>query len=64
MYMHGLGVAQNHKKALEYFKAAADKGNAEAQFNLGAMHIAGLGVRKQYDKALHYFTLSAHQVHI
>ena len=44
-------------------QAAADKGNAEAQFNLGAMHIAGLGVRKQYDKALHYFTLSAHQGH-
>ena len=42
---------------------AGRSGNAEAQFNLGAMHIAGLGVRKQYDKALHYFTLSAHQGH-
>jgi TPR repeat protein len=41
-----------------------EPGNAEAQINRGAMHIAGLGVRKQYDKALHYFTLSAHQVRV
>jgi len=63
MYMHGFGVAQSHKKALEHFKAAAEKGNAEAQFNLGAMHIGGMGVKKAYDKALHFFTLSAHQGH-
>ena len=42
---------------------AAEKGNADAQFNLGAMYIAGMGVKKAHDKALHYFTLSAHQGH-
>lgn len=63
MYMNGYGVALSHKKALKYFKAAAEKGNADAQFNLGAMHIGGIGVKKAYDKALHYFTLSAHQGH-
>lgn len=47
----------------EYFKAAAERGNADAQFNLGAMYVGGLGVRKAYDKALHHFTLSAHQGH-
>ena len=57
------GVERNYKKALDYFKAAADRGNAEAQFNLGAMHIGGMGIKKAYDKALHYFTLSAHQGH-
>ena len=30
MYMHGYGVAPSHKKALEYFKAAAEKGDATA----------------------------------
>jgi TPR repeat protein len=50
-------------KALEFFKAAAERGNAEAQFNLGAMYIGGMGVRKAHEKALHYFTLSAHQGH-
>merc|ERR1719198_1455333 len=61
--MHGYGVARDFAKALEYFKAAAERGNAEAQFNLGAMYIGGMGVRKAHDKALHYFTLSAHQGH-
>ena len=61
--MAGFGVPLSHKKALEFFKAAAEKGNADAQFNLGAMHIAGMGVKKAHDKALHYFTLSAHQGH-
>lgn len=63
MHMHGFGVAQSHKKALEYFKVAAEKGNADAQFNLGAMHVGGIGIKKAYDRALHYFTLSAHQGH-
>ena len=63
MYMHGYGVSRDYKKALEFFKTAAERGNAEAQFNLGAMHIGGMGVRKAHDKALHYFTLSAHQGH-
>ena len=38
-------------QALEYFKAAAEKGNAEAQFNLGAMYVGGMGVKKAHDKA-------------
>ena len=53
---HGWGIKMwtatvDFKKALEYFKAAAERGNAEAQFNLGAMHIAGLGVRKDCNAA-------------
>ena len=61
--MHGFGGERDLKKALDYFKMAADKGHAEAQFNLGAMYIGGTGVKKAYDKALHHFTLSAHQGH-
>lgn len=38
MYLHGQGVEKDMKKALRYFKAAADKGNSDAQFNLGAMY--------------------------
>ena len=56
-------MTRDLKRALELFKSAAERGNAEAQFNLGAMYIGGMGVRKAYDKALHYFTLSAHQGH-
>ena len=63
MFMHGYGVAKDYKKALEYFKAAAERGNADAQFNLGAMYIGGKGVKLSYERALHFFTLSAHQGH-
>lgn len=38
MYLHGHGTEKDEQSALKYFKKAADQGNAEAQFNLGAMY--------------------------
>ena len=37
-------MTRDFKKALELFKSAAERGNAEAQFNLGAMHIGEMPV--------------------
>jgi len=37
--MHGYGVAASHAKALQLFQKAAEKGNSEAQFNLGVSYI-------------------------
>lgn len=45
--------------ALESFKAAAAKGNAEAQFNLGLMFLNGEGVPQDYKQALNWFEQSA-----
>ncbi|MFZ6875173.1 tetratricopeptide repeat protein [Undibacterium sp. Di27W] len=45
--------------ALESFKAAAAKGNADAQFNLGLMFLNGEGVPQDYKQALRWFEQSA-----
>src|SRR5205807_249048 len=41
----------NPDKAVEYFKAAAEAGNVEAQFNLALCFERGEGVAKQDEKA-------------
>merc|ERR1711871_843866 len=50
--------------ATQYFTKAAEHGNPEGQFNLGAMQIAGLGMNRDHSKAVHFFTLAAQQGHI
>lgn len=45
--------------ALDSFKAAAAKGNADAQFNLGLMFLNGEGVPQDYKQALNWFEQSA-----
>ncbi|MES2036288.1 MAG: tetratricopeptide repeat protein [Pseudomonadota bacterium] len=45
--------------ALESFKTAATKGNADAQFNLGLMFLNGEGVAQDYKQALSWFEQSA-----
>jgi TPR repeat protein len=34
-YNNGIGVAQNLREAVRYYKLAADQGDANAQSNLG-----------------------------
>ena len=48
MYLEGNGVAQDDKKAAEWFEQAARKGNAEAQGMLGTMYLEGKGVTEDY----------------
>ncbi len=43
------GVAQDYVAAVRWFRAAAEQGNAEAQYDLGLMYLEGLGVTQ--DKA-------------
>lgn len=53
LYIKGVkGIPQNYIRAAEYFKKAADKGEAEAQMWLGRMAWFGLGVPKDKEKAL------------
>ena len=47
--------------AMESFKAAAAKGNADAQFNLGLMYLNGEAVSQDYKQALKWFEESAKQ---
>lgn len=61
LYQNGLGVAQDHNKALEYFKMSADKEWCGEAFNsLGDVHYHGYGNTDQsYEKAFKWYTRSA-----
>ena len=61
MYADGLGVQQNDKTAVKWFRLAAEQGNAMAQFNLGMMYVSGQGVPQDYKTAVKWFRLAAEQ---
>ncbi len=54
MYHNGRGVAQDHAKALYWFRKAAAQGFAKAQFNLGVMY----GVAQDYMPAAKWLILA------
>ena len=41
LYAHGFGVGRNDKKAAEWYRLAADRGDREAMFALGVFHLSG-----------------------
>lgn len=51
----------HYSAAAEAFQKSADKGNPEAQFNLGLMYLNGQGVAQDYRQAFSLFTESAEQ---
>ncbi len=50
MYFYGLGVPQNYKKALSYYKKSGE-GVGAAYYNIALMQFNGLGVKKDFKKA-------------
>lgn len=60
-YERGLGVKTDYKKAFEYYKLTADKGDADAQENLAIFYESGLGTNQNYTLAFKYFSLAAAQ---
>ena len=61
MYHHRKGVDVNYKKAIEWYKIAAEQGDVHAQYNLGAMYQRGQGVERDYKKAAEWFEKAANQ---
>ena len=59
MYQLGIGVQQDSKKAVEYFKLASLLNDPLSQYNLGVMYRDGGAVAQDETKAVEYFTLSA-----
>ncbi len=53
---------KNHEAA-RWFRRAAERGHAEAQYHLGLMYLNGQGVRQAYDAAAHWLRESAEQGH-
>ena len=59
MYRKGIGVLQEHKVAVKWWKLAAEQGHARAQYNLGVMYGNGIGVKKDNVFALMWWSIAA-----
>lgn len=58
MYQNGYGALKDNKKAVKWYRLAAEQGNASAQFNLGVMYAKGHGVTSNYINAHMWFAIS------
>ncbi len=43
-YYYGIGVPQDDKEAVKWYRKSAEQGSAKAQYNLGVMYANGEGV--------------------
>ncbi len=58
LYRTGQAGIQDKRKAVEYYKLAAEQDYAEAQFSLGIMHFQGSGTDIDMEKARYWWTRS------
>ena len=58
-YENGQGVLQDDAEAVRWYRAAAEQGDAEAQFNLGVMYATGKGVLQDHIQAYQWSQLAA-----
>ena len=63
-YYNGLGVKEDHAKAMVWFRKAAEQGNGQAQFFVGYMYYNGLGVKEDHEEALIWSSKAAKKGHI
>jgi hypothetical protein len=61
MYTNSLGVLQDDKQAVKWYRLAAEQGVAEAQYNLGVMYEQGRGVPQDAKEAVKWYRLAAKQ---
>ena len=54
-------LQEDYRTASLYYTLAATRGNADAQYNLGAMYANGAGVIQSWEKAAEYYQLAAEQ---
>ncbi|MDF7801093.1 DUF1266 domain-containing protein [Pontiellaceae bacterium B1224] len=60
IYEHGrVGIAMNWRKAVEYYAAGAELGNADCLFEIGNAHYQGNGRAKDFNKAMEYLQAAA-----
>jgi TPR repeat protein len=60
-YQNGQGIAKDDTEAVKWYRKAADKGNATAQFNLGMCYKNGIGTSKDESEAARWFRKAADQ---
>ncbi len=59
MYRFGQGVPQDFAKALQWYRKAAEKGYAKAQYYLGLTYQTALGIPQDYVQAHMRYNLAA-----
>jgi TPR repeat protein len=65
-YRYGKGVPQNYTEAIKWFRMAAEKGHAKAQYSLGSCYLSGNfleGLPKDEMEAVKWFRKAAEQNH-
>jgi TPR repeat protein len=55
---------KNYTEAMRWYRMAADRGNAQAQVEIGNLYMEGQGVSQSYSEALRWFRLAANQGNI
>ncbi|WP_319547772.1 tetratricopeptide repeat protein [Desulfogranum marinum] len=60
-YYNGIGKPQNYAKALNLYKVAAQRGDAEAQFVVGGMFFKGMGTDPDLKEAFKWLLKAAKQ---
>jgi TPR repeat protein len=60
-YSEGRGVRQSDARAIEWFRAGAEQGDAQSQARLGMMHASGTGVAQDDGAARDWLEKSAAQ---
>ena len=63
LYMEGLGVLQDHSKAVDLLKKSAKQGLPLAQFNLALMHEKGRGMLQDRIRAHMWYNIAASKGH-
>jgi TPR repeat protein len=61
LLLSGEGGKQDPAEAARWFRAPAESGNDEAQFQLGALYAQGKGIEKDQDEAIRWLIRSATQ---
>lgn len=60
----GKTIKNNNREAVKWYRLAAEKGYAKAQFNLGLRYEYGTGIKQDYEKAVKWIELAAEQGHV
>ena len=56
-----MGVPEDYKTAMKWYRLAAEQGDSSAQSNLGDMYSLGMGVPEDYKTAMKWYRLAAEQ---
>ncbi len=56
-------MKQNHREAVKWYRKAAERGDADAQFNLGVCYSKGESVKQDRAEAAKWLRMAAKQGH-